>query len=414
MVRASKYKWFILILAALTGAFVIGAPATSLAVLFKEISSELHLNLVQMGLVWSIGSLLAILSSPLSGALDDHFGPKRVMISGIILVSLTAGMRGLATGFASLLLIIVVVGGLVPLVTTSSYKISGIWFPHGQLGLANGVLAMGMAFGALLGALLSAQVLSPALGGWRHVLFFYAALAVLFCIPWLFTRSAPTAAKPGTAELVTVPMRQALTRIVKLKNVWLIGITFLGIAGCVQGIAGYLPFYLRGLGWSGASADGALSFLNAMSMVFILPIMFWTDRLRTRKWLLVAMVITIAMGTVLLSITNGLAAWGAIALVGMVRDGSTAVLITMVIETNGVGPVYAGTATGFVMFFFFAGNLFAPPIGNQLAEISPGAPFLFWGGLAALGIVSLLFAKSSRAENAPLGFRGIPEVIEPS
>lgn len=147
---------------------------------------------------------------------------------------------------------------------------------------------------------------------------------------------------------------------------------------------------------------------------FGLPIMFWTDRLRTRKWLLVAMVITIAMGTVLLSITNGLAAWGAIALMGMVRDGSTAVLITMVIETDGVGPIYAGTATGFVMFFFFAGNLFAPPIGNQLAEISPGAPFLFWGVLAALGIVSLLFAKSSRAENAPPGFRGIPEVIEPS
>jgi MFS family permease len=418
----SKYKWFILILAALTGAFVIGAPAVSLAVLFKEIAADLHLNLVQTGWIWSIGSLAAIFTSPLSGAIDDRFGPKWVILVGTILVGLTAGMRGLATGFSSLLLIILLVGGLVPLVTTSSYKICGIWFPHRQLGVANGILAMGMALGALIGSLLSATVLSPWLGGWRHVMFLYSALAVLFCVPWYFTRPAPPAraaepgrasAQPGATEPLTVPVRQALVRIVKLKNVWLLGITFLGISGCVQGLGGYLPLYLRGLGWPGASADGALAFLNAMSMIFILPITFWSDRLGARKQLLAVMVALIAVGTGALSVVGGWAVWGAIALVGMVRDGSTALLITMVIETDGVGPVYAGTATGLVMFFFFVGNLLSPPIGNRLADVFPGLPFVFWAGLVALGIVSLAFAKSSRPKNAAPELRANPTPSQP-
>jgi MFS family permease len=432
----SKYKWYILILAALTSAFVIGGPAVSLAVLFKEIAADLHLTLVQTGWIWSIGSLAAIFTSPLSGAIDDRFGPKRVIFIGTILVGITAGLRGLATGFTSLVLIILLVGSLVPLVTTSTYKICGIWFPHRQLGMANGILAMGMALGALLGSLLSATVLSPWLGGWRHVMFFYSMLAVLFCIPWYFTRPGPALAPAlaqrgkrglaperelgigispepsvrgpaakgqGGAELATVPMHQALARIVKLKNVWLLGITFLGIGGCVQGIAGYLPLYLRGLGWPGASADGALALLNAMSMIFILPITFGSDRLGARKRLLAVLVVVIAVGTGALSIASGWAVWAAIALVGMVRDGSTAILITMVIETDGVGPVYAGSATGFVMLFFFVGNLFSPPIGNRLAEIFPGLPFVFWAALVALGLVSLAFAKSFRPERAEAG-----------
>jgi cyanate permease len=93
----------------------------------------------------------------------------------------------------------------------------------------------------------------------------------------------------------------------------------------------------------------------------------------------------------------------------MVRDGSTAILITMVIETDGVGPVYAGSATGFVMLFFFVGNLFSPPIGNRLADISPGLPFVFWAALVALGLVSLAFTSSSRPTIAAAGLGGNPE-----
>jgi len=59
--------------------------------------------------------------------------------------------------------------------------------------------------------------------------------------------------------------------------------------------------------------------------------------------------------------------------------------MTMIVETDGVGPVYAGMATGFVMTFAFLGNLLAPPLGNSFSRIAPSAPFAFWAVLMAAG-----------------------------
>jgi MFS family permease len=396
-------KWLVLALAALTGAFAIGIPAVSLAVLSREIIVDLHLNLVQVGLIWSIGSLPAILTSPLSGVIIDRFGPKRVILAGTFLVALTAALRGAAPSFQALLAIIILIGSLVPLITNSSYKVCSLWFPRRQLGLANGILAMGMALGLLLGSLLSATVMSPWLGGWRHVMFFYGGLAVLFCIPWTLTRPVPDSAATGPERrVVSVPMKEAVTRVVRLKNIWLLGIAFMGISGCIQGLSGYLPLHLRSLSWPDLSADGALSLFSAVSMVFILPISWLSDKVAARKRIALVMTLMIAAGVGLLSVADGWIVWGAIVLAGIVRDGTTAVLLTMVIETDGVGPVYAGTATGIVFLFFFIGNLLAPPIGNHLAEFAPGLPFVFWGGLAALAVLSLSFTSVPGNKRNPM------------
>lgn len=387
-----RYKWYLVTLSALTIAFSVGAPAVSLAVLFQEIIADLRLDLVQTGLLWSIGSLPAIFISPLSGALIDRFGPKRVMLVGLFLLALTAGMRGLATDFTSLLLIILVVGGLVPPVMNSTFKVCGLWFPHQQLGLANGLLAVGMALGGLLGALLSATIISPWLGGWRNVMYFYGALAMLFCLPWYFSQPEKAAAT-DSPQLPTVSMRDAFAHVIRLKNVWLLGITLMGIGGCMQGMTGYLALYLRGLQWEAASADGALSLLSAVSMISILPLALLSDRLGNRKMLALGMILVLAITTGLLAPGIGPLVWGSLILGGMVRDSSASQVLTMVIETEGVGPLYAGTAAGFVTLLLFIGNLLSPPIGNHLAQISPGLPFVFWAGLAVMGLVSLAFAK---------------------
>ncbi|MBN2083838.1 MAG: MFS transporter [Anaerolineales bacterium] len=395
----ASYRWFILVLTALTFATVISGPGASLAVLFEEIAADLHLDLVQIGLIWGIGSLLAIFTGLISGALIDRFGPKRVLLAGIVLVGSTTALRGLAGDFSALMTILLVAGGLVPLISTSGFKISGLWFPHWELGLANGILAMGMALGLVLGSLLGATVLSPWLGNWRHTMFFFGALAVPFAILWVFLKAVPEAATTGKAA--AIPMRQALSHILKKKELWLLGLTFLGIGSCQQGMAGYLALHLRGIGWPDATADSAVSLIYVASLLLILPIGFLSDRLGSRKMVLIGALTAMAAGSGLLAAAGGWCIWAAVVLAGMTRDGSAALVLTMAVETGDVGPLYAGTATGFVMTFFFLGNLVSPPIGNNLAEIAPGAPFLFWAGTAALGIVSLLFIKSGSHRMPP-------------
>ena len=392
-----NYKWYVLILTALTGTFVLAAPLMCLSVLFNEISADLHLNLFQVGLIWSIGNLPGIFTSLLGGAITDRFGPKRVILTSTLLLGLAGVLRGLAGDFTSLMSVSLLVGALGPLISICAFKICGLWFPRHQLGLANGVFALGMASGFLIGSLVSATFLSPWLGGWRNVMFFYAILTMLLTIPWFFTLAKPhSAAARGSIENPAIPIRQAMARIIKIKNIWLLGIAILGMGGCVQGLTGYVPIYLRGLGWPGASADGALALFNAMSLTFVLVFTMVSDRLKTRKLLLMGMFLMITLGSGLLAFANGWLVWGAVSMAGMVRDGSMALVMAMAVETDGVGPIYAGTATGFMMLCINLGSLVASPIGNQLGTLNPGLPFIFWAGMAALGLASLALVKNPK------------------
>ena len=55
--NGSSYRWYILTLAALTFTLVFAMPTMSMPVLFKEISEELDLSLIQIGAVWGISPL---------------------------------------------------------------------------------------------------------------------------------------------------------------------------------------------------------------------------------------------------------------------------------------------------------------------------------------------------------------------
>jgi MFS family permease len=391
-----KYRWGILVFITITFALVITGPGSSLAVLFDEIGEDLNLGLVEIGMIWGSGSLLAIISGSLSGALIDRFGPKRVLITGMLLLGTANALRAVAWDFPSLLFIVLTAGGVVPMVSTSGFKISGVWF-HKQLGTANGVLSMGMAGGMVIGSLLGATVLSPALGGWRHTMLFFGVFSWLIAIPWILIDPLParilTVEKPAQ-----VPMRQALAHIFRQKDLWLLGLTYLGVGACQQGLGGYLALYLRSIGWPGPQADAAVSLNYVASLLLILPIGFLSDRLPSRKTILIFALAVMAAGNGWLPAAAGWAVWAAVVMAGMMRDGSMSTLLTITIDNENVGPQYAGTATGFAMSFYFIGGLVSPPAGNALAErFSPSAPFVFWSAVAAAGILSLLAVRERRA-----------------
>jgi len=392
----SNTRWKILALGMLTNAIVVAAPGMAMPVLFDEIAADLHLNLVQVGVVWGIGALPGLVAGLLGGALGDRFGSKKVIIAGCVLAGLFGVLRGLADGFVSLTAAMFLAGLVMPLVPLNTLKLCGQWFSRRQWGLASGVLSMGMALGFLLGSIFSATLLSPWLGGWRNVLFFYSALALLLSIPWVFTSPAPFSAENPAPSGKPASMRQSMLKVAHIRNVILFGFTLLGFSGCVQGTLGYLPLYLRSLGWHPAAADAALASFHTISMIFVIPIALYSDKIGSRKRVLVPATLMAITGVGLLSISQGFLIWFAILLAGIVRDGFMAVFMASVIETEGVGTALAGTATGVVMVFSSLGNLLAPPLGNSLAAFNPGSPFLFWAALAGMGLLSLLNVRELR------------------
>ena len=69
----SNYRWYILALATLTSVFAVGMPRMCLPVLFKEISEDLNLSLVQIGIVWGMISMAGLLVTLIGGLLADRF-----------------------------------------------------------------------------------------------------------------------------------------------------------------------------------------------------------------------------------------------------------------------------------------------------------------------------------------------------
>jgi len=271
------------------------------------------------------------------------------------------------------------------------HKVVSEWFDKDQLGLANGMISVGMALGLSLGSLISASFLSPLLGGWRNVIIFYGVLAILMAAVWYFLN--PQGQRERSSQFV--PLHESLAKVIRLPNVWIIGLGALGITGLQYGFSGYLPTYLKDAGWDPASADQALALFYLTSLFGAMPIAIWSDRVGKRKLFLVITSLVMTVSIASLSFVTGAPVWILVAVAGVVFDGYMAVMMTSVIEVKGVGAQLAGTAVGFSGFIRYFGGTFSPPIGNSLADIGPSVPFLFWG---ALGLFAVIIFSRLNAE----------------
>ena len=393
------YKWYILALAGLTATLVVAMPAMCMPVLFAEMSEDLDLSLVQIGAIWGTGSLAGLFTGLVGGSLGDRFGTRRTLTVVCVLVGAAGALRGLAGDFNTLVATLFLGGLLGPIIPLSLHKICGVWFSKRRLGLANGGVAAGMAFGFMTGSMISATILSPRLGGWRNVLFFYGAVSIVVSVPWALSRATPPGRESPLKGASGMSMRQALAHVTRLKSLWLLGLAMLGVGGCVQGALGYLPLYLREIGWPAARADGALAAFHAASLISVIPIALLSDRLAARKRILMIATLMIVCGVGLLSIADGALVWVAVLLAGVVRDGFMAVFMTLVIEQDGVGAAYAGTAVGLTSTLSRVGGLLSPPVGNSLAAVDPGLPFVFWAAMAAMALISFYFVKEGGRES---------------
>jgi len=390
----SGRRWYVVGLGAATVFFVFAVPTTCMPVLFSEIAEDLNLSIVQIGTIWGASSVAGIFSILLTGLAADRFGAKRTILIGCLLAGVFGASRGLADSFTSLAITSLLFGFASEAVPVIVVKNTSQWFHGRGLGTAQGIITAGVGGGMMLGALLSATVLSPLLGGWNNVMFLYGALSILVGLVWFFTISEPRRVDDaGTGDMPTP--KQSLSHLFGIKGVWLVAIAMMGFAGCNKGVTGYLPLYLRNNGWTAVRADGALAALNAAGTVAAIPLTILSDKLGLRKAVLLPGLVITIISSGLLSVVTGQSTWLLAIMIGAFRDMVWAMAATMIVETKGVGLAYAGTAVGIVHTFTRVGYAFAPPVGNSLEAIQPGLAFVFWSGLSVIAVLAFLFVKET-------------------
>jgi cyanate permease len=390
----ANYKWYVLILAALTFTFAFAMQQICMSVLFSEIAADLGLNLVEIGVVWGVPALAALFIVFVGGLLADRYGAKRVIGVACLVAGLAGAARGITGDFASLTLVTFFFGLSTWVIPASVFKTTAGWFSRRQLVVANGIVSAGMAFGFTVGAMISATIMSPLLGGWQNVLFLYGGVSIIIGLLWLLVVREPE--QLGSAGSGGgVPLRQSISHVFPIKNIWLIGLTMLGYVGCTQGLIGYLPTYLRDTGWTIASADGTLAAFNGVSTLGAIPLALLAERLGLRKVILLPVLLITVAGVALLPLVSGAMVCVLMIVMGVARDGFMAVCLTMSTETKGIGVVYAGTAMGLAQTTLNIGSFIAPPLGNSLEQVNPSFPFFLWAAFGLLALVTFCFVKET-------------------
>jgi MFS family permease len=154
----------------------------NLATAAPLIQDQLHLSNTQMGLLLSAFFWSYVPAQLAAGWMADHLNPYRTFAAGLALWSLATAACGLATGFASLFALRLLLGLGESTAFPCSAKLFTLLLPSHKLGAANGLVGVGMAlgpaFGTFFGGLLMATL------GWRGLFLLVGVGSLIWLIPW--------------------------------------------------------------------------------------------------------------------------------------------------------------------------------------------------------------------------------------
>src|SRR5215213_1971218 len=172
-----------------------------------------------------------------AGWLCDRFSVYKLMAAGILLWAGSTFLMGFAGGFASLLVLRIMLGVGESISFPGSSKIIARHVPPERRGMANAAVAAGIAIGPAVGTLAGGLILGA--WGWRAIFFAFGIATLLWLLPWQQTvRALPTTGHHD--EGARVPVGVLLTKW----PLWSMSIVHALGNYCFYFLLAWLPLFL--------------------------------------------------------------------------------------------------------------------------------------------------------------------------
>src|SRR5215213_5427834 len=172
-----------------------------------------------------------------AGWLCDRFSVYRLMAAGIALWAASTLLMGFAGGFASLLVLRIMLGVGESISFPGSSKLIARHVPPERRGVANAAVAAGIALGPAVGTLAGGVILGNL--GWRPIFFIFGVVTLLWLLPWRNTvRAFPTSGHHDSGP--TVPIAQLLGKW----PLWSMSIVHALGNYCFYFLLAWLPLFL--------------------------------------------------------------------------------------------------------------------------------------------------------------------------
>ncbi|MEB4795206.1 MFS transporter [Paenibacillus chondroitinus] len=360
-----------------------------------SIRSKLGISSLQVSLLITIYSAVAILLIPVAGYLSDRFGRKIIIIPSLIITGIGGLICGLGAWWIENPYLVIMLGrflqgigaaGAFPIVLP---LVGDIFKKESDVSSSLGVVETANTFG---------KVLSPILGSALALMVWFApflAIPVLCVISALlvaFLVKSP--AKKKEEKVTFAQFRTHLKQIFIDNGKWLSAIFAIGCI-CMLAIFGTL-FYLSDTLEDEYHVKGIIKgcILAIPSAALCIASFITGKRIGKNKMLMKWITfggITLAAASFIISgMLHGIA-W----LIGLISVGGIGIGVTLpcmdAMITEGIDKSERGTITSIYSSMRFIGVALGPPLAAILVKISPHFMFYTIAGFCVLAAVLALF-----------------------
>jgi sugar phosphate permease len=231
---------------------------SAIAYAVGPLSSEFHLNSDEYGWVSSAFSLGYMVFALASGPLVDRYGPRRILIAGVIVWSVASAVTPLSGGLAGLLLIRIVLGiGEAPGFPAAT-RTASRWLRRSERGFALALIGGVAVSGSLLiGGPVITRLIDAT--GWRGMFWVLAGAGVLWSIAavWLLYNTPKDNPRVSAEEIAHIEADQREDEVagsgaavdwrglLANRNLWIVGTGYFAWGFMFWGFLFWLPQYLE-------------------------------------------------------------------------------------------------------------------------------------------------------------------------
>jgi len=190
------------------GAIGIAAPLMSKALGL----SATRFGIAVSAFFWTYG-----LTQPFIGMAADRWPAARVLAVSVALWALATLLTSLVASLAMLVVLRLLLGLGEAALFPATSKLIARHVPPDRRGLANAVIAVGLALGPALGALAGGMILGRY--GWQRVFLWFGGATLVWLVPWIVLLTRLPAGPAGAAAERPSPIAGLLAR----RTLWVMG-----------------------------------------------------------------------------------------------------------------------------------------------------------------------------------------------
>lgn len=404
--EAKRFKfpyWLQLALVFFLGWIFVYASRNIFSASMVSIGKEFELSGVQLGLINSLFYLAYTVTQIPFGAISDKIGLKVILVFGFVLFGIFTGLTGIATTFAVLIIMRIMVGIGQGTYYGPQYALSSLNIPKKFRGIGNAIINSGMAFGTSLGLIGGGYIAASKLG-WRWNFYIFAIPIVLIAVLFQFViKKNKASEQERPADHIEAVEDVEVERKGDRRNIIAIFIiVFCSLFGFFF-IQSWLPYYLQLERGIDPKSVGFISSLVAWSS--IPGALLWahlSDRFKTRKPFMIGLLVFALASTLGAVYLKSFA----LLIVSLVLYGLTGKLALDPILVSSVADnapsKNPGTLFSTYNFIGMSASIVAPYIGGFLKDKtgSLSGTFYLAAGFLLIGLIVAIFVYREKKSPA--------------